>query len=63
MVRNEQDIIEPFIRHHAKMMSLMFVLDNRSTDQTRTILRNLAQELGNVIVTDCQMTDTIRPGS
>mgnify|MGYP001766475916 CR=1 FL=1 len=53
MVRNEQDIIEPFIRHHAKMMSLMFVLDNRSTDQTRTILRNLAQELGNVIVTDC----------
>ena len=53
MVRNEQDIIEPFIRHHAAVMDLMFILDNRSTDRTRAILQDLARELGNVIVTDC----------
>jgi SAM-dependent methyltransferase len=53
MARNEQDIIEPFVRHHAGLMDLMFILDNRSTDRTRRILHDLARELGNVIVTDC----------
>jgi SAM-dependent methyltransferase len=53
MIRNERDIIEPFIRHHARLMDLMFVLDNRSTDGSRQILQRLGRELGNVIVIDC----------
>lgn len=54
MVRNEQDIIEPFIRHNSKFLDLMIVLDNGSEDRTREILLNLARELDNVIITDWQ---------
>ncbi|MDE2446855.1 MAG: glycosyltransferase family 2 protein, partial [Alphaproteobacteria bacterium] len=41
MVRNEQDIIEPFVRHNSALVDLLFVLDNCSTDHTRQILREL----------------------
>lgn len=53
MVRNEQDIIEPFLRHHAALLDLMVVLDNRSTDETRDIAIRVARELGNIVVADC----------
>jgi SAM-dependent methyltransferase len=52
MVKNEQDIIEPFIRHNARLVDWMVILDNGSVDDTRRIIVECARELGNVIVTD-----------
>ena len=52
MIRNEQDIIEPFLRHTAGLVDLVIVLDNCSTDASRKIITQTAQELGNIIVTD-----------
>jgi hypothetical protein len=52
MVKNEQDIIEPFIRHNSRLVDWMVILDNGSVDQTRHIALECARELGNVIVAD-----------
>ena len=52
MVKNEQDIIEPFIRHNARFVDCMVVLDNASVDDTRNILVQCARELDNVVVGD-----------
>jgi SAM-dependent methyltransferase len=52
MVKNEQDIIEPFIRHNSALVDWMVIVDNGSVDQTRRIALECARELGNVIVTD-----------
>lgn len=57
MVRNEQDIIEPFLRHNAKFFDLMFILDNRSTDATREIIAACVRELGNICVSDLPRED------
>lgn len=53
MVKNEQDIIEPFIRHHSQFVDCMIILDNASVDETRAIAQNCARELSNVLVVDC----------
>src|SRR5215471_12056770 len=52
MVKNEQDIIEPFVRHNLRFVDCMIVLDNGSVDETRTILVECARELGSVIFAD-----------
>jgi hypothetical protein len=52
MVKNEQDIIEPMLRHNAALLDALIVLDNGSVDDTRVIALALARELGNVVVTD-----------
>ena len=52
MVKNEQDIIEPMLRHNAALLDALIVLDNGSVDDTRAIALALARELGNVVVTD-----------
>lgn len=52
MVRNEQDIIEPFLRHNARLLDLLIVLDNSSADDTRAIAVATARDLGNVVVAD-----------
>ena len=52
MVKNEQDIIEPFLRHHAPLLDCMVILDNASVDGTRRIAIECAKELKNVIVAD-----------
>lgn len=52
MVRNEQDIIEPFLRHNARLLDLLILLDNCSTDATREIAVATARDVGNVIVAD-----------
>src|ERR1017187_3171026 len=56
MVKNEQDIIEPFIRHHARLVDNLIVMDNGSVDDTLQIMRACAAELPNVVVT--QSNDT-----
>jgi len=52
MVKNEQDIIEAFIRHNIRFVDFMIVIDNRSNDKTRNILVELMRELGNIVLTD-----------
>jgi glycosyltransferase involved in cell wall biosynthesis len=47
-VRNEEDIIEPFIRHHDMLVDAHIVLDNGSTDRTVEILRSLRNEAFNI---------------
>jgi 2-polyprenyl-3-methyl-5-hydroxy-6-metoxy-1,4-benzoquinol methylase len=51
MVKNEQDIIEPFVRHTTNFVDYHIILDNGSLDATRAILGNLMREIDGVIVT------------
>ena len=55
MIRNEQDIIEPFLQHTAGLVDLVIVLDNCSADASRKIITQTAQDLGNIIVTDLSL--------
>jgi SAM-dependent methyltransferase len=52
MVKNEQDIIEPFVRHTNMFVDFHVILDNGSVDETRAILTKLMRELDGVIVTN-----------
>jgi SAM-dependent methyltransferase len=52
MVKNEQDIIEPFIRHNARFVDTMIIVDNASVDETRHIALACARELGNIVLSD-----------
>lgn len=54
MVKNEQDIIEPFIRYNRQFVDCMVIIDNASTDATRDIVVQCARELGNIIVADSE---------
>ncbi len=42
--RNEEDIIEAFVRHHAPMVSRMIIVNHRSDDATGKILQELQRE-------------------
>jgi SAM-dependent methyltransferase len=53
MVKNEQDIIEPFVRHTSLFVDHHVILDNGSVDETRRILSDLMREIDGVIVTTC----------
>ncbi|MGB9979579.1 glycosyltransferase family 2 protein [Methanobacterium sp.] len=44
MVKNEEDIIESFVRYNINILDGMIILDNGSTDNTATILRLLEKE-------------------
>ncbi|MBP2637395.1 MAG: glycosyl transferase family 2 [Firmicutes bacterium] len=44
MVKNEADIIESFVRYHAKIFDGLVILDNKSNDNTLAILKQLQQE-------------------
>ena len=35
---NENDIIEPFVRHHAALVDRLLIIDDNSSDGTWTIL-------------------------
>lgn len=43
-VRNECDIVEPFVRHNAAFFDRLYIVDHRSIDKTPDILRQLAEE-------------------
>ena len=43
-VRNEADIVEAFVRHHASLVDWLILLDNNSTDATADILESLKRE-------------------
>jgi hypothetical protein len=42
ILRDECDIVEAFVRHHAAILDRLYILDNRSSDATPEILRRLA---------------------
>lgn len=44
MVKNEEDIIEVFIRKNLEILDHMYISDNLSQDRTRRILNNLIDE-------------------
>jgi SAM-dependent methyltransferase len=57
MVKNEQDIIEPFLRHNRQFFDAMIILDNQSADRTRGIVEACSRELNGIIFTDMPRTD------
>ena len=44
MVKDEGDIIESFVRHHLRLLDALWLIDNRSSDDTLQILQALRQE-------------------
>jgi Glycosyl transferase family 2 len=48
--KNEQDIIEPFVRHNLRFLDSLLVLDNGSVDNTRTILTELTKEFRGLVI-------------
>ena len=52
MVKNEQDIIEPFVYHNKQFVDSMIIIDNGSTDETRNILRSLMREVPGIVLAD-----------
>ena len=44
MVKNEDDIIESFVRHNLNFVDMMIIADNMSTDNTLKILTNIREE-------------------
>jgi glycosyltransferase involved in cell wall biosynthesis len=52
MVKNEQDLIEPFVRHALRFVDNLIVVDNGSVDDTRPILVKLARELAGLVYAD-----------
>ncbi|MFN8891189.1 MAG: glycosyltransferase family 2 protein [Alphaproteobacteria bacterium] len=52
MVKNEQDIIEPFILHNAQFFDAMIIADNNSSDATRDIIRSCQAQIEGVFLCD-----------
>jgi SAM-dependent methyltransferase len=52
LVKNEADVIEPFVRHNLQYLDALFVADNGSVDRTRQILVALQHEGLPLIVFD-----------
>jgi hypothetical protein len=50
MVKNEQDIIEAFVRHNLRFLNHLVIVDNGSVDDTRRILALLSAEFSNLLV-------------
>jgi SAM-dependent methyltransferase len=51
-VKNEQDIIEPFLRHNRPFVDAILVMDHMSSDETRRIATECARELGGILIAD-----------
>jgi len=52
MVKNEQDIVEPFIRHNSRYLDYTVIMDNSSVDETRRIMSDCARELKTILLTE-----------
>ena len=48
IVKNEEDIIETFVRYHQSMFDKIIIVDHNSTDNTKVILDKLKYEFSNV---------------
>lgn len=52
LVKNEADILECFVRHNIAFVDKMFIIDDRSSDNTPKILELLQAEFANLEVVD-----------
>ena len=52
MIKNEEDILETFVRHNLNYLDFLVLADNCSTDNSRIILKKLMQEGLNLCVID-----------
>lgn len=52
LVKNESDIVECFVRHNIAFVDKMFIIDDRSSDNTPQILELLKGEFPNLEVVD-----------
>ena len=57
MVKNEQDIVETFLRHNRPFFDAMIILDHGSTDRTADIVKDCARELGGIFFTHISRFD------
>ena len=51
MIKNEEDIVESFVRHVFQFADKLFICDHKSTDRTREILDSLKSEGLNLEIT------------
>lgn len=51
-IKNNQDIIEPFIRHHLRFFDYFLICDNGSVDATPRIIKAMAEEDPRLILSD-----------
>ncbi|ABG49547.1 Tetratricopeptide TPR_2 [Trichodesmium erythraeum IMS101] len=52
MIKNEEDVLETFIRHNLNYLDFLVLADNGSTDNSRKIINKLIQEGFNLCVID-----------
>ncbi len=52
MIKNEEDVLETFIRHNLNYLDFLVLADNGSTDNSRKIINKLIQEGLNLCVID-----------
>lgn len=52
MIKNGEDIVEAFVRHNLQFLDAMYILDNRSSDDTRAILDALVIEGCPLVILD-----------
>lgn len=52
MIKNEEDVIEQFIRHNLNYLDLLVILENGSADNTRKILELIRKEGSPVVIID-----------
>lgn len=50
IVKNEEDIIEAFVRYHSNIFDRIIIVDHNSSDNTRIILSHLESEFKNIKV-------------
>ena len=50
LVKNEEDIIESFIRYNMSILDLLIIIDNGSVDDTLEIINNLLKEGLNIVL-------------
>jgi SAM-dependent methyltransferase len=60
MVKNEEDIIEQFVRHNLEFIDSLIVLENGSIDDTRRILLALQREGLPILILDDPITSYIQ---
>jgi hypothetical protein len=48
--KNNQTIVEPFVRHHLKLLDYLLICDNGSVDATKEILERLAAENSRLVL-------------
>jgi SAM-dependent methyltransferase len=60
MVKNEDDIVEQFVRHNLQFVDSLIILDNGSIDDTRRILRSMQEEGLPILILDDPISSYIQ---